>query len=160
MIRTAIPFGYLFIALFLLTAFVFGVSVFVRAWRRRSRGGRWLGVAIVGSVVAVIVGEIAFDAAIEWNPTIGSDTEVIGTYADGAQTVTLQSDKTFTHRTPSQTTSGTWTRDDWNLYLRGDSYSGTMRFIQVRGHYRLMTQPLGDPDTWDGDLGLQRTQKQ
>ena len=159
MIRTAIPFGYLFIALFLLAAFVFGVSVFIRGWRRGSRGGKWLGAAMVAIVLAVIAGEIVFEVAIEWNPTIGSDTEVLGTWADRAQIVTLQSDKTFTFRTSAQTTTGTWTRDDWNLYLHGDSYSGTMRFVQFRGHYRLMTKPPEDPDMWDGDLGLQRTQK-
>ena len=154
MIRTAIPFGYLFIALFLLAAFVAGVVALVVGLRRRSARARWLGAALCAFVVIVIVTEVAYDSALEWNPTIGGDSQIVGTWTDQGQTITLASDHTFTYQTASQTARGTWTRDDWNLYLRGASYSGTMRFIQFHGIYRLMTHPPDDPDAWDGDLGL------
>ena len=51
-----------------------------------------------------------------------------------------------------------YNRDDWNLHLHGENYDATMRFFfQYRGNYRLMTKPpAGDPDLWDGDLGLER----
>ena len=119
MIRTAIPFGYLFIALFLLAGFVVGVGIFIWGWRRRSRGARWLGCGLVFIVIAVAVANIWMCSALEWNPIIRSDAEVAGTWRDRDQRLALSGDKTFTYRTPSQTTSGTWTRDDWNLYLRG-----------------------------------------
>ena len=46
MIRTAIPFGYLFIALFLLAAFALGSGMFVVGLRQRSAYWRWVGVAL------------------------------------------------------------------------------------------------------------------
>jgi hypothetical protein len=155
MIRTAIPFGYLFIALFLLACFVLGICTFVWGWRRRSRPARWIGGAAIVFVIAIVFSEFAFDADIEWNPYIASDDLIIGDWTGRQGTLRLASDNTFSYHTPSQTAIGTWTRDDWNLYLRGSSYSGTMRFVQFRGSYRLMTHPPDDPDAWNGDLGLQ-----
>lgn len=157
MIRTAIPFGYLFIALFLLAAFIAGLAFLVWGWRRSLRA-RWLGAALSAFVVIVVVAEIAYDSALEWNPTIGGDSEVVGTWTDHGQTITLASDHAFTYQTAAQTTHGTWTRDDWNLYLHGDSFSSTMRFVQFHGQYRLMTHPPDDPDAWNGDLGLRLAQ--
>ena len=157
MIRTAIPFGYLFIALFLFAAFVAGIGILIWGWRRHSRLLRGLGCGMVGSVIAIVVANLWIDSALEWNPTIGSDAEIVGTWSDRAQKITLTSDKTFTYRTSSQLINGTWTRYDWNLYLRGDNYSATMRFVQYRGGYRLMTHPPEDPDMWDGDVGLPKT---
>ena len=106
--------------------------------------------------VVIVLGDIAFDAALEWNPEIRSDSEVLGTWADNGETITLGLDNTFTYRSPSQTTTGRWARQDWNLYLHGDDYSTTMRFVQFSGHYRLMTHPPEDPDLWDGNLGLRQ----
>ena len=158
MLRTAIPFGYLFIALFLLAAFIAGIVLFVRGWRRRSAPMRWLGAGFCAGIITLVVANSAFEAALEWNPTIQTDSEVVGTWSDRAQTITLSHDHTFTYQTGAHIARGTWTRDDWNLYLRGDS-DATMRFVQFRGQYRLMTRPPGDPDTWDGDLGLPRSQQ-
>jgi len=158
MIRTAIPFGYLFIALFFLAAFVAGVVALIVGVRRRSPRARWLAAALCAFVLIVIVTEVAYDSSLEWNPTIGGDSQIVGAWIDHGQTMTLASDHTFTYQTASQTAHGTWTRDDWNLYLRGDSYSGTMRFVQFHGIDRLMTHPPDDPDTWDGDLGLRLAQ--
>ena len=42
-------------------------------------------------------------------------------------------------------------RDGCNLYLRGDAYSGTMRFVLFRGEFCLMSHPPDDPNVWDGD---------
>jgi hypothetical protein len=159
MIRTAMPFGYLFIALFLLAWFVLGICIFVWGWRRRSRPARWIGGAAVDIVTAIVLSEVAFDAALEWAPSITSDDLVIGTWTGGSETLTLASDNTFSYHTRSQTSTGTWTRDDWNLSLHGASYSGTMRFVEFRGMYRLMTHPPIDPDAWDGDLGLHLAKK-
>ena len=159
MIRTGIPFGYLFIGLFLLAAFVAGVIIFIHGGRGRFPRARWAGAALCALVVIVVMANSAFESALEWNPTM-SDTDVVGRWVDRAQTLTLGADKTFTYRTPEQTSSGTWRRDDWNLYLDGESNSGTMRFVEFRGHLRLLTRPPNDPDTWDGDLGLKRSQPQ
>ena len=158
MLRTAIPFGYLFIALFLLTIFLAGVATFVVGLRRRSAGWRWVGAELCACVAVVIVADMAFESALEWNPKIDSDSQIVGTWTDDGRTITLGSDHAYTYKAGAQTTRGTWTRDDWNLYLHGDADSGTMRFIQFHGSYRLMTHPPEDPDAWDGDLGLRLTQ--
>jgi hypothetical protein len=158
MIRTAIPFGYLFIALFLFAAFVLGLVVFIWGLCRHSRLARWLGGSVVVAVPALVAAEMWFDSAQEWNPTIGSDSEIVGTYADRRETITLAPDKSFTYCAGSQISTGTWGRDDWNLYLTNSNHSSTLRFIQFRGRYRLLTHPPEDPDQWNGDLGLQKIQ--
>jgi hypothetical protein len=154
MIRTAIPFGYAFIALFLITIFIGGCLIFILGWCFRSRIAKWSGLGIAAIVVALIVSNEMFESSIEWNPTLKSDADIIGTWSGGGQTVTLAPNMTFRCQSPSTNYSGIWSRDDWNLYLRSDSYTNTMRFITFREQYRLMTRPLGDPDEWDGDLGL------
>jgi hypothetical protein len=156
MIRTAIPFGYLFIALLLLITFGFGVVSFIWGCRKHSSQAKWLGVGIILLVSALVAVEIAFDSSLEWNPTIHSDTEIVGTWTDHRETLTLVPNNTFDYRTATRTVSGSWTRNDWNLYLHNTDFSATMRFIQFRGRYRLMAHPPSDPDMWDGDLGLSR----
>jgi hypothetical protein len=105
-------------------------------------------------IPAVVIMNIRSEAGLEWNPIIRSDTEVFGTWADRNQTVILSQDHTFRYQSPSKTIHGTWSRYDWNLELLGDGFSDKMRFVQFRGDYRLMTNPPGDPDMWNGDLGL------
>lgn len=157
MIRTAISFGYLFIALCLLAVFIAGAGALIWGWRRRSLRARWLGAALCASVFILCAADLAFDSTLEWNPAIG-DSQVVGVWTDCHQTLTLASDYTFAYQTTGGTARGTWTREDWNLYLLGDSYSGTMRFVQFRGQQRLMTHPPDDPGTWDGELGLRLDQ--
>jgi hypothetical protein len=159
MIRTAIPFGYFFIALFLLAALIAGVGIFVWGWHRHSRPAKWLGAVLSSLIAIIVVSEIAFGAALEWNPQIASDSQVVGIWTDNTETIRLASDYTFFYQTASWTKRGTWTRYDWNLDLHSDMYSSTMRFVQFRGQYRLMTHPPEDTDAWDGDLGLQLTQR-
>ena len=154
MFRTAVPLGYFFVVLLLFTAFLAGSAILVVGWRRRSAAVRWAGATLCGCVVLLVVAEATYDSALELNPTIDSDARIVGTWSGGGQTVTLAADHTFTCQSDAQAIHGTWTRADWNLYLQGNSSADTMRFIQFRGVYRLLPHPLGDPDTWDGDLGL------
>lgn len=156
MIRTAIPFGYLFIAIFLLAGFGFGVLSFVWGCRKDSRRAKWLGGGIVALVCTLVAAEFVFEGNLEWNPQINNDTEIIGTWADHGEMLILATNSTFNYDNSAHIVSGTWTRDDWNLYLHGTNFSATMRFVQFRGQYRLMTHPPGDPDLWDGDPGLSR----
>jgi len=155
MIRTAIPFGYLIIALFLFAIVVIGILVFFFAGRFGFPRARWGGLVAVGLVVALVFADVAFSAKLELNPWIQSNASVIGTWSDGSQALTLTSDGSFKHETESGFTEGTWEREDWNLELHSGGNAITyMRFIQYGDELRLLTSPLGDPDTWDGDLGL------
>jgi len=157
MFRTAIPFGYLVVALFLLAGFGFGVVIFARGWRRHSRSAKWLGGGIVALICGIVAAQVVFEGDLEWNPLIHNDTEIVGRWADHRETLTLATNSTFSYSNSARMVDGTWTRDDWNLYLHGTNFSATMRFVQFRSQYRLMTHPPeGDPDMWDGDLGLSR----
>jgi hypothetical protein len=141
----------------ILAVFVVGVFFFVR-WRRHSHRVRWVGVALSALVVIFVIWQSVIDANLEWNPSISDDSQVVGTWTGRGQGITLSPDHTFIRQIDSQTGRGTWRRDDWNLYLEGASLP--MRFVQFRGQYRLLINPPGDPDNWDGDLGLRLQQHQ
>ena len=149
--------GYLLAALFFLTAFLFVV------WFG-SKGARWRSLAtpllIVGTfgIMAVLVSRCAVGDGLEWNPTIKSDAEVFGIWEDRAKTVVLRPDHTFDYRDNARLTSGTWTRDDWNLFMYNKGHEARMmEFVEYRGRLRLMPDPPGDPDAWDGDVGLEKS---
>lgn len=154
MFRTALPFGYLLIFLGLAAAFVIGLVLFVTGRLRRSKPVAFLGGALALVVAIAVVSDVYFDAAMEWNPEIASDTEVVGRWQDRDETVTLAPDHTFTYETKDQIVHGTWSRYDWNLRMAGNNGPLEMRFVQYNGKTHLMTRPPEDPDVWDGDLGL------
>ena len=114
MIRTAIPFGYLFIALFLGAVLLTGSALGIWGWLRRRRVALILGSAMVLGVIGLI---IAFEASMEWNPSITDDSRVVGTWADDRETITLRADHTVDYRSDTEGFSGRWSRDDWNLHL-------------------------------------------
>ena len=144
MFRTAVPFGYLLITLFLFAALILGIGILVWGWRRRSRKAKWIGGGLIGAIVAAVTANAAFDASLELNPNIVNDADIVGTWTNRVEVVTLTPDHTFRYRVPDHTFSGTWTRDDWNLYLHSATDGNqTMRFIQFRGNYRLLTRLLG-----------------
>lgn len=158
MIRTAIPCGYLLIVLFFGTGFFLGIGLLIAGLLRRNRLLAWTGGGMVAAIVVVVAVELWFEASMVWNPRIGSDAEVVGTWVGKDETLTLASDKTFSRRTGSGTSAGTWSRYHWNLTLSSKESSDKMLFIQFRGRNRLMTHPPEDPDMWDGDLGLKRVE--
>lgn len=58
--------------------------------------------------------------------------------------------------TSSGTARAEWQRDDWNLALKGDGWSRSMRFYKVRGTLRLLPNPGNDPDDRDKSRSLHR----
>ena len=156
MIRTAIPFGYLFIALLLGAILLTGSALGIWGCFRRRRAALILGSAMVLGVIGLVIAEVAFEASMEWNPSITDDSRVVGTWADDRETITLRADHTVDYRSDTEGFSGRWSRDDWNLHLTAEGVDSMMRFITFRDELRLMTDPPDDPDMWDGDLGLIR----
>ena len=148
-------FGVLLVALFCVAGF-FAVVVFLST--EKGRRSPMVPVMFAGMMVLLLfVGtRCARDSDVEWNPPIRDDATVVGTWRDAAETLGLDADHTFHDRTASQTVGGTWKREDWNLALSGDHFSGAMEFVRVRGQYRLIHAPF-DPDDWDENLGLRRT---
>jgi len=156
MLRTAIPFGYLFIALILGAALVIGIAFLVFGLLRRRTGLICVGSVISLGIIGLVVYQLTFDAAMEWNPSIPDDAQVIGTWASDRETVTLRPDHTVDYRSDTEGFTGRWTREEWNLRLTADNVDSSMRFISFREDLRLMTNQPADPDMWDGDLGLSR----
>ena len=149
--------GYLLAALFFLTAFLFVVWFGSKGAHWRSLGTPLLIVGTFG-IMAVLVSRCAVDIELEWNPAIRSDAEVFGTWGDRAKTVVLRPDHTLDYWDNARLTSGTWTRNDWNLFIYDEGHKvRTMEFVKYRGHLRLMPDPPGDPDAWNGDVGLEKS---
>ena len=156
MIRTAIPFGYLFISLFLGALFLAGSVLAVWGWMRRRRVSLIFGSTMGLAVIGLIIVEVAFESSMEWNPSIKDDSRVLGTWADDRETITLRADHTVDYRSDTEGFSGRWSRDDWNLHLTAEGVESIMRFISFRDELRLMSNPPDDPDIWNGNLGLAR----
>jgi hypothetical protein len=162
MFRTAFPFGYLIFYGFLMGVAVLGVALIImsRIFDRKCSGGMIAGMVMVGAVVAIIGVNAVFDGAMEWN-TAASRKELVGLWHYGETDLTLRSDGTFLYDedrfTDEKSVAGTWALSDWNLRLVDDSLmSRQFRVVRYFGRYRLMWAPIGDPDTWDDDLGFDR----
>jgi len=117
-------------------------------------------IACVGIVFLVVhrlsVGEP------EWNPEIKDDVVVEGIWDDQHHTLQLESNHGFTYQDNGVVTTGTWKREDWNLYLtpQGNipkNWPPNSRFIRYQNRLRVLIHDPGDPDGWDGwDIGLQK----
>lgn len=132
----------------LLLAFVAGVAALGAGGLSGSR--RWV---VAGAVtVALVVGVIVSSwYALEWNPIEVERDEVVGTWRKSGKVLWLGSDHRYTYRAGSSRHQGTWELEGCDLKL---GKRGLMRFIRYRGELRLLTEPPGDPEYWDGDLGL------
>ena len=158
---------YLILLPLALAVMMFGlvaVAVVVFSFFTKSLIFRWVSVlSLFGYVVLVACGADRIFSEPEWNPEIKGDTEVVGVWADPHHQLQLTSDHHFTYQDHDTVTSGVWKRDDWNLYLKTDTSvpddsSTLFRFIQYKGHLRVLTHDMGDPDGWDGDIGLPKKQ--
>ena len=163
MLRTAIPFGYLFIAIILAGLLIVGVTCFVLGWRTRKRPLQVMGAALTFALVGVIAGEVIMDSLLDWNPLVRDDAQVVGTWSgvrgmwkDFHETMTLRADHTCEYHSDAEGFTGKWDRNDWNLHVTAQGVDSMMRFIEYSGELRLLHHPPDDPDTWDGDLGLKR----
>ena len=164
MFRTAIPFGYLFIAVALFGLLIVGLTCFVIGWRTQTRPLQMIGAGLSFAVVGMIAVDMIMDSLLEWNPLVRNDATVIGTWSgersmwkDLAETITLRADHTYEYHSDEERFSGKWDRNDWNLHITAEGgIDLMMRFIEYSGELRLLHHPPDDPDTWDGDLGLKR----
>jgi len=50
--------------------------------------------------------------------------EITGMWVDHQVMLTLATDHTFNYHSYAGTSGGTWSRDDWNLYLKGTNFGG------------------------------------
>lgn len=138
-----------------LGAFVLGLFMAL-AGRKLWRPLFWPGVALMSLVGAWVIAGIYQDAMLEWNPMIREDAQIIGTWTDGRETITLHADHRFDYHTPEQRFSGIWSRNDWTLLVQARGIAPEMRFVMYGSKTYLMPHVPMDPDHWNGDLGLER----
>ena len=72
-------------------------------------------------------------SATDLNPFIRSDAEVLGNWSGPNKTLVLSADKTFKYQTLEHIVTGNWARNDFNLYLKGnsDGCCNNMRFVTL-----------------------------
>ena len=82
-------------------------------------------------------------SATDLNPLIRSDAEIIGNWSGKNESLMLSANKSFKYKTPAQVVSGTWAREDFNLYLKDNSGSccNNMRLITFHNQYFILTDP-------------------
>ncbi len=117
-----IPFGDSILALGLLLAIggcALVVFFAIYRWLRYKRISRRLlasaSAAALVLTVALVAGVMEDD--IEVNPVISSAGELVGTYSNGGQAITLNADGSYVAKGLPGPLSGTWTHNDWNLSL-------------------------------------------
>lgn len=81
--------------------------------------------------------------AVEFNPFIRSDDEILGKWSTNKQALKLLNDNTFNYQISGRVVKGHWTRQDFDLSLKGDSDDccNTMRFVKLHNQYFLLTDP-------------------
>lgn len=144
----AIPFGLLIL-----------VVLIVLGSRTELRQIVWPGLVLL-ALLLFLGGSMALhfyrSARMEWHPVIRNDTQVVGTWTDDRETVTLHADHRFDFHSPSERFSGEWSRIDHNLRLKAEGVDSKMTFVSYANKLHLTTWPPGDPDGWDGNPGLWR----
>ena len=147
-LSSGMPFGVLFILLFLVSLCTIGL---VAAIRIRRTGWRVAAAAVAllagGRLALGIMSEVLVQ--VDLNPVVQPD-ELVGSWREGAQTLALRADHTFQLRGPT-TLRGSWRLDDWNISLDGVK----ARVIKANGAYRIVVSFPDDADLWDGRLGFE-----
>src|ERR1700722_15864374 len=135
-----------------LTVLATGLAVVVWGIVKRSKPLKWIGAGLAGVCLVLMGGEFAcfqiMNEALEWNPSIANDEQVLGLWADAQESVDLFTDHIFFYQSPSTRVTGTWSRYDWNLYLRKEDWQLDMRFVKFLGRLELLTHPSDHQDDW------------
>src|SRR5437879_232782 len=105
MIRTAIPFGYLFIYFGLFVGFSFGLAMVVWGVHGKSKSAAIFGAWIALGIAAFLIADCVMEARTEWAPHISGNGEIIGAYGQPDDGVELNADATFVRTIGRQTFS-------------------------------------------------------
>ena len=160
--RTAIPCGYLifFLAAALACAAALGllvIGVFKKRWKLVTASAIFLGLAAVW-----VVGNIAFETALELNPII-QQADLIGVWQSDGSRLQVNSNGTFLFSTTDEhsefgipPTAGTWKFQPISTIEITDARGRRLPdllVISFRGRLHII-RAFEDPDMWDGSLGL------
>jgi hypothetical protein len=148
-LASGVPFGMLFILAGLGGLTVLGVIGAFWLRRRPLRVAALLLAGLAGGRLALGIASAVL-VQEDLNPTV-HPADLVGSWRDGAQVLTLRADRTFQITGP-MASAGTWAFLDWEL-----SFAGTKaRVIKVNGALRIVPSFPEDPDLWDGRLGFVR----
>jgi len=158
-IRAAIPFACLGVALVLLGAAIFGLVQVWRGLRARplNRIRLLAGVALLFVVGLATTANLIWENSVEFNPFITA-ADLEGVWNDGSAALNLNSDGSYTCSGAGSCSKvgavGRWTRDG-DFLLRftraSDGQVLIQRVVSTERGLRL-TNEVGDLDMWDGVL--------
>jgi len=156
--RTGVPFGYALFVIVLLSMTLGGIGLVAYGlWRRKLlRFG--IGAGLLALVAAIASANLAADRDLDLNPMIRSDSTIVGLWLQGADTLNIRADHSFTCRGRAcrdLALAGTWARaQDFDILFRAASGGEVRRrVVRYRNQLRLTVFP-DDPDEWDGHLSF------
>lgn len=130
-----------FLAPLTLATIVTGALVAIKG--RKSSPRIYIGIGIASLPFITFISLAIISPGVdEWNPTIKHDSDIIGSWRGDQQKIRLHRDFSFGAQLEGKSLTGTWSRDDWNLYLTDNSGSlHTMRFIEDSNELLLLPYP-------------------
>lgn len=167
-VRSAIPFGYLLLAL----GWIVGMSalavVMLRGIRRRNFASLRFFVSAAGFCFGalIFVANIVFPDRLEFNPLFSVE-DLIGSWAQGASSFDFENGNTATfflepelrNRLGVSNGGGYWEKSgDFSISIGNQSVSQTaiLRVVRYEDELRIIIQDFSDLDMWDGDLGFRK----
>lgn len=157
--RTALPFGYLGIALILGVIAISAIVLVISGIRGRRVYRGLAGLIILGAVCALTVMDVQADERTDLNPRIASDSDLVGIWTAKGAVLDLRAKGVYACRGDGCSavgTAGRWQRvDDFKLNFVSTPPSrvpGTtvrLRVISTHGRLQLI-RASRDPDLWDG----------
>ncbi len=158
-IRTALPFGYLAIGLFLLCVAIIGLVQVWRGLRTRplNRARALTGIALLTLAGLVTAANLVSENSVELNPIV-TVADLEGVWNDGPAALELSSDGTYSCSGGGSCAqlgaSGRWAHDGDFLLQFTRATDGRVliqRVVRAEKELRL-TDEAKDPDMWDGVL--------
>lgn len=151
------PFGGLVIILLIVAGLVVGLVVAIAG--RKSKRTLSMGVLIIAApwMLLLLLAALSPHEIDEWNPSIHSDSEIIGEWKGTSSSITIRPDSSFTASIQGIVPEGKWRRADWNLYLTDtNGAEHYMRFVQDGGNLTLLPNPPQDGYFAPGSMALKR----
>lgn len=153
------PFGGLVILALIAVALIAGLTVAIVG--RKSKRTLSMGVLIIAApwMLLLLLAALSPHEIDEWNPSIHSDSEIIGEWKIDGSSVTIQPDSSFAAAIQGDVFKGNWIRKDWNLFLTDmNGAEHQMRFVQDRGELILLPNLPEHDHFAPGTMALKRSE--
>lgn len=165
-VRTAVPFGYLLLAVgWVVGTSALAVIMLCGIHRRKVASlGFFASTAVFCFGVLIFVANIVSPVRLEFNPLFSED-DLIGSWVQGTSGFDFESESVATfslepelrNRLGVSNGDGYWEKTgDFDISIGNESISQTaiMRVVRHGDELRIIIQDFSDLDMWDGDLGF------